>query len=64
VTVFDISGWVPQWAPARDQLGRQRENLRTLHGHRIVDSWLVWNLQLDDWFADLPIVLKLDDDPA
>jgi hypothetical protein len=58
---FDVSGWVPRWAPARDQLSRQRTNLRAIRGHRIVDSWLVWDLQHDAWFADLPVVLLLDD---
>jgi hypothetical protein len=60
MTGFDVSGWIPQWAPARDQLKRQRLNLRALHRHRIVDSWLVWDLQHDTWFADLPVVLMFD----
>ena len=58
---LEISGWLPQWAPAGDQLSRQRTNLQALRGHRIVDSWLVWDLQYDTWFADLPVVVLLDD---
>ncbi len=56
-----ISGWTPQWAPASDQLNLQRTNLLRLRGHRIVDSWLVWDLDHDTWFADLPVILMLDD---
>jgi hypothetical protein len=60
MTEFDISGWVPQWAQGRDHVSGQRTNLLALHGHRIIDSWLVWDLQHDKWFADLPVVLVLD----
>jgi hypothetical protein len=28
---------------------------------RVVDSWLVWDLEHDKWFADLPVILMLDD---
>ena len=58
---FEISGWNPPWAPAADQLNLHREELLSLRGHRIIDSWLVWNLEHDEWFADLPVVLVLDD---
>jgi len=58
---FDISGWAPQWLPAREQLDVQRDRLLACSGQRIVDSWLVWNLELDKWFADLPVILSLDD---
>lgn len=61
MTDGDVSGWIPRWAPAREQLSSQRSNLRALHGRRIMDSWLVWDLHHDRWFADLPVVLAFDD---
>jgi hypothetical protein len=58
---FDLSGWAPRWARARAQLNLQRTHLLGLRGRRIVDSWLVWDLEHDKWFSDLPVILKLDD---
>ncbi len=57
---FEISGWVPSWAPARATLADQRADLHALAGRRIIDSWLVWDTDHDGWFADLPVVLLLD----
>lgn len=61
VTDFDISGWIPDWAPAHAQLAAHRPELRRRQSRRIVDAWLVWNLELNEWFADLPVVLLFDD---
>jgi hypothetical protein len=58
---FDISGWAPHWMSAPNQLNLQRTQLLSLRGRRIVDSWLVWDLEHDKWFADLPVILMLDD---
>lgn len=58
---FDVSGWVPQWLPALDQLEVQRDSLLACSQHWIIDSWLVWNLELDERFAELPVILSLDD---
>lgn len=59
----DVSGWVPAFLPADDQLDRQAARLRSLTGHRIAETWTVWSLEHDEWFADLPVVLRLDDGP-
>ena len=61
MTDFDVSGWSPRWMPARDQLDLQRTELLALRGHQIIDAWLVWDLEHDSWFADLPVVLTIDD---
>jgi hypothetical protein len=58
---FDISGWAPRWAPARDQINLQRTNLLSLRDRQIIDSQVVWDLEHDKWFADLPVTLMLDD---
>src|SRR5882724_9800448 len=39
---FDVSPWVQQQAPARDQLELQHTRLLGLRVHRIVDSCPVW----------------------
>lgn len=56
-----VPGWSARWAPVRDQLADRREELLSLRGKTIVDSWLVWDLQHDKWFTDLPVVFLLDD---
>ena len=61
VNEFDASGWIPQWGEGGEEIDRHREGLLSCVGHQIVDSWLVWNLANDEWFADLPVVLMLDD---
>jgi hypothetical protein len=38
---------------------RHRDQLRRLRGQRIEATWLVWILDLDEWFADLPVVLRI-----
>ena len=57
----DISGWTSNWLPAREQFGLQGSSLNLLRGHRIVSSWLAWDLDRDEWFADFPVVLAIDD---
>jgi len=54
---------VPDFLPAEDQLDRQAARLRSLTGHRITETWTVWDLEHDEWFADLPVVLCLDHGP-
>ena len=57
----DVSGWAPRWLPAREQVERQAASLHAVLGNVIVDAWLVWDLEHDEWFADLPVVLRFDD---
>ncbi|GAA5019182.1 hypothetical protein GCM10023317_61180 [Actinopolymorpha pittospori] len=56
-----MSGWAADWRAAADQLQLQRADLTALSGRLIDSSWLVWNEEHDEWFADLPVVLNLDD---
>ena len=58
-----VSGWVPAFLPADEQLDRQAARLRSLTGHRVAQTWTVWALEHDEWFADLPVVLRLDHGP-
>lgn len=54
-----VSGWVPDFRPAQFQLERHRIRLRSLLGDSIVDTWAVWRLEDDEWFAHLPVVLVM-----
>lgn len=58
---MNISGWRSDWRPAQEQLQRQAGPLLSLRGQRIVDAWIVWMLDRDEWFADLPVVLGFGD---
>ena len=61
MTDVDVSGWRPTWQPAEVQLRTHAERLRSLRGRRVSDTWIVWNLEHGQWFADLPIVVQFQD---
>lgn len=56
----DVSGWAPEWLPAGEHVEGQSASLHAVLGRVIVDAWLVWDLEHDAWFADLPVVLQFD----
>ncbi|MBN6039073.1 hypothetical protein [Amycolatopsis sp. 195334CR] len=58
-----VSGWLPAFLPADEQLHRQAARLRSLSGLRVAQTWTIWNLAFDEWFADLPVVLRLERGP-
>jgi hypothetical protein len=60
---LDVSGWVSDFLPADEQFDRQAGRLRALSGLQISQMWTVWNLEFDEWFADLPVVLRLEHGP-
>jgi hypothetical protein len=57
----NVSGWRPDFQTADEQFRRQALGLRSLAGRRITAAWTVWDLLHDEWFADLPVVIRLDD---
>jgi len=60
---WEISGWRPDWQPSTAALlAQHRERLRSLRGHRIDATWLVWINDLDEWFADLPVVFQIGEE--
>jgi hypothetical protein len=61
MTDVDVSGWRPTWEPAETHLRTHAERLRSLRGRRVTDAWIVWNLEVDEWFADLPVVVQFED---
>jgi hypothetical protein len=58
-----VSSWVPNFLPAGSQFARQADRLRSLVGDQVAEAWVVWNLEHDDWFADLPVVLQMKRGP-
>ena len=50
---------MPDFRPAESQLERQTDRLHSLIGDEIAGAWAVWNLEHDEWFADLPVVLQM-----
>ncbi|MTD16249.1 hypothetical protein GIS00_20120 [Nakamurella sp. YIM 132087] len=42
-------------------MSRHRAALGGLVGRRITAVWVVWILEEDEWFTDLPVVLVFDD---
>lgn len=59
----NVSGWRPDFLTAEDQFRQQSLSLRNLVGLRIAAAWTVWNLEHDEWFADLPVVIGFEEGP-
>jgi hypothetical protein len=55
---FGIGGYLPRWLNGVEYIvechGRR---LRDLAGRRLTRTWVVWDLEADEWFADCPVVL-------
>jgi hypothetical protein len=58
---FGIEGYQPVWgrglASIRSRHGRR---LAGLVGRRLAHSWLLWDRDADEWFADAPVLLDFD----
>lgn len=61
MTDWDVSGWEPAWQRGQSGVEAHREGLLSLRGHAITNSWIIWNLDDDEWFADGPVVIGFDD---
>jgi hypothetical protein len=55
-----VSGWRPDFRPGHEQVALHAARLHAVLGQRIVESWGVWDLEHDEWFADLPVVLQFN----
>ncbi|MDT5024063.1 MAG: hypothetical protein QOE61_489 [Micromonosporaceae bacterium] len=55
---FGIGGYQPRWLSGVNEVtnhhGRQ---LRGLVGRRLTRTWVVWDADGDEWFADCPVAL-------
>lgn len=56
----NVSGWRPDFRSSAEQIERHSAELRMLIGRRLIEVWTVW-IDDDDWFADLPVVMRFDD---
>lgn len=58
---FGIEGYRPQWLTGRSAImAAQSDRLRALSGRTLTHSWLVWDLQDNEWFPDCPVLLDFD----
>jgi hypothetical protein len=61
VSYFGIRGYQPRWLNGRRAVtvahGRR---LHALIGRRLTHSWLAWERNDDQWFADCPVLLDFD----
>ncbi|WP_327008439.1 hypothetical protein OHA72_15005 [Dactylosporangium sp. NBC_01737] len=55
-----MSGWNADYAPAPEQLRRQRSRLLALVGQRLRAGWVGWELARDKWQPVIPVVLVFD----
>ncbi|MEU8404990.1 hypothetical protein AB0C19_02170 [Micromonospora sp. NPDC048842] len=55
---FGIAGYQPGWLNGVDEIAdRHGDRLQSLVGRRLTYTWLVWDDDHDEWFADCPVVL-------
>jgi hypothetical protein len=61
VSYLGIQGYQPHWLNGLQAIASaQGRRLDALLGRRLSRSWLVWNRNRDQWFADCPILLDFD----
>ena len=56
----DVSGWQPDWLSGVEQIGAHAARLKELCGQRITHTWVVWDNREDEWFPDLPVVVRFE----
>lgn len=57
-----LSGWNPRWMPGDAAIEVNRDGLRSIRGHAVVEAWVAVDVASDELFADLPVILRLDND--
>ena len=50
------------YTSAADFLLQERDRLLSLLGQSLVATWIVWDQERDEWFADEPVVLQFSQD--
>jgi broad specificity phosphatase PhoE len=59
--VHQLTGYRPRWLyTAREILDVHGRRLGELVDQRLVRTWLVWDTDADDWFAEGPIVFEFE----
>jgi len=58
---FGIESYRPRWLTGRNAvMAAEGERLRALIGRTLTRTWLVWDLQDNEWFPDCPVLLDFD----
>ncbi|MBM7784864.1 hypothetical protein [Tenggerimyces flavus] len=58
---FGIDGYRPNWLTGYDALDDAHgERLRALAGRRLTRTWVMWNLDDDEWLSDWPVLLDFE----
>ncbi|MFE6306401.1 hypothetical protein [Nocardiopsis sp. NPDC057823] len=57
---FGIGGYRPRWVVGAAAVGAYGDRLRALAGRRLTRTWLVWDVEGDEWFADCPVLLDFE----
>jgi len=58
---FGIPGYRPEWLSGRKAVAAAHgTRLGRLVGRRLTRTWVVWDLDEDEWFADCPVLLDFD----
>ncbi|MGW4212707.1 hypothetical protein ACWEIJ_32310 [Lentzea sp. NPDC004789] len=61
MSYFDIRGYEPHWLAGLSQIATAHgPRLQALAGRRLRRTWLLWDLDDDEWFADGPVLLDFD----
>lgn len=59
--VHQLSGYRPRWLyTAREILDVHGRRLGELVDQQLLRTWLVWDVDADDWFADGPVVFEFE----
>jgi hypothetical protein len=55
---FGIAGYQPRWLNGVNEVANHHgRRLGGLVGRRLTGTWVVWDADDDEWFADCPVVL-------
>ncbi|WP_326550543.1 hypothetical protein [Micromonospora sp. NBC_01813] len=60
--MLGIDGYEPQWChDAATLAAAHRARFTRLIGRPLIDTWLMWDLDLDTWYANGPVILGFGD---
>jgi hypothetical protein len=61
MTYFGIQGHEPQWLNGhREITAAHEQRLQAPAGRRLRHGWPAWDRDVDEWFADCPVLMDID----
>ncbi len=61
VSYFGMQGYEPRWLTGRSAItAAHSQRLRSLAGRCLRHTWLLWDVDADEWFPDAPVLLDFD----